>query len=361
MNQTWILKGSETANKSLHIIFSSEFDTYIYVATKISFNNMSIPITARISETTRTIYNKYSYYVTTVCDILGLCQIAVSSASLYETEISIDLNMTFGGCSLHFNNTVYTTDDVFIVTLSRYTALQLQTDCDMSGTVIHSHEELTVISGGLNTIMGEGKKQTFMGINAPLTKLGKEYVVIGSNFSLFWDFIKIMTTESETTVRILGKDIKFEKARDSMRKKLSRGHQLHIKADKKIVVTQFSWDNNTEPIYSIVPPFRKTLSPPCLQSTIYIYKEVDDSMPTDPQHNQKIAVTRIPGTDTVMFTTTDNNIELQCTSIRSQLLNKEIVIYNLESTHYVDLEVGPKKVTFKHNMMKETFRKYTNS
>lgn len=327
-NKNGTLNGTEISLNALYIVVISTYHVTLDVIVNDPVTISPTPIHYYSYRTT------YMYHVITVCEVLGLCQIAISTASKDAFDITVNLKMEYSSCIIRLEDASYTDGDSFNVTLSRYYALQLQSHCDMSGTFIQSRKELSVLSGGIMTVMGEGgKRQNFIGSTIPFSNAGQEYVVVGSNNSLFGDIIKILTIEVNTILNIHGNEMKINKPSTVINRRIDHGEVLYVKADKTIQISQLSQNYLSHSVMSSLLPFRSFGLSFCDLDWVFIKKLKDNVVNNAVKDNSFTSdMIRIHGTEYVMSEFTDST----CSNMQRHM----VVVFNTKQSRYIELMVS---------------------
>lgn len=330
-NKNYILHGTEISLSALYIVAISS--DHVTLDVLVNDNVTIFPTPIHNSE--NPYRTTYMYHVITVCEVLGLCQIAISTASKDAVDITVNLKMEYSSCIIRLENASYTNGDSFNVTLSRYYALQLQSHCDMTGTLIQSRKELSVLSGGIMTVMGEGgKRQNFIGSTIPFSNAEQEYVVVGSNNSLFGDIIKILTIEDNTMLNIHGNEMKINKPSTVINRRIDHGEVLYVKADKTIQISQLSRNYLYHSVISSPLSFRSIGLSFCDNDWVFITKRKDTVVNNAGKDNIITSnMIRIHGSEYVMGEITDTNA---CSNIQRQM----VVVFYTKQSRYINLMVS---------------------
>ena len=330
-NKSGILIGTEISLNALYIVVISR----CHVTLDVLVNDKVTIFPTPIHNSDYPYRATYMYHVITVCEVLGVCQIAISTACKDAFDITVNLKMEYSTCILLHDDASYTDGDSFNVTLSRYYMLKLQSHCDMSGTLIQSRKELSVLSGGIMTVMGEGgRRQNFIGSTIPFSNAGQEYVVVGSNNSLFGDIIKILTIEDNTILNIHGNEMKINKSSKVINRRIDHGEVLYVKADKAIQISQLSRNYLFHSVMTSLLPFRSSSLLLCDHDWVFIMKLKDTVVNNTEKNNSFTSnMIRIHGTEYVMSELTDNNA---CSNMQRQM----VVVFNTKQSRYIELMVS---------------------
>ena len=148
-----------------------------------------------------------------------------------------------------YNGVVYNeTNNVITLTMNAEDVFQLQTECDLTGTLIKSVEPIAVFSGSHSNVIGWGNSKDFMMEQLiPTEYWGNEYIVYPYPDSLNGDIVSILVYEEQTEVRIVGYGNYFlSEARQFIRRRIENDRAVRIWASKKISVVQYILDYTNE-------------------------------------------------------------------------------------------------------------------
>lgn len=206
------------------------------------------------------------YYVLTYCEIFGICQIAIASDSSTNVKtIHIQLPIA-DDVKVYLQNKEYTSGQSINLELQNKESVQLQCECDLSGTFIESNgNNIAVFAGSAGTVVGVGGKVDFLFEQMiPISAWGKEYIVYASPLKQTGDFIRIIASIRNTVVRISGyKTVRLTKPGDFIHRRINSGSGIYIRANKPVMIVQFTHNGFlkdtqiSDPSMFIVQPYEQ--------------------------------------------------------------------------------------------------------
>ena len=115
-------------------------------------------------------------------------------------------------------------------------SIQIETTYDLTGTYIYSDKPITVIVGSRNVTNGDVIAHTVEQL-VPSSHWGTEFVLKNLGTSGYGDIIKMVSSWSNTTVKMNGyNSFEMTTERQTTVKRLDQGHWTYIKASNPIQV-----------------------------------------------------------------------------------------------------------------------------
>ena len=190
----------------------------------------------------------------TFCDAVGICQIGIVTFEEADENSPIKItlpkqrNFSNPPCSVTYNGKVYENNNVIKVTMRPEDAFQLQSECDLTGTLIESEKPIAVFSGSHDIVVGWGNSKDFMMEQLiPTAYWGNEYIVYPYPESLNGDIVSILANKADTEVQIVGYgNYLIKEARQFIRRRIENDRAVRIWASKKISVVQYILDYTNE-------------------------------------------------------------------------------------------------------------------
>lgn len=147
------------------------------------------------------------YYIITYCSTGGTCQFAVAGIRDNTTVDIIfpDNALTGVVCSYGIPLPTNAPNGTAIpFTINEYEVLHFESDQDLTGTYIHSDNDVAVFVGTRDVPNVYDKEANMIEQIPPVNKWGTEFVISPNYFNPIGDLIKIVTKNDNTKVHILG-------------------------------------------------------------------------------------------------------------------------------------------------------------
>ena len=203
-NNSHVLHGSQLKSKSIFFSSNDHFILQAYVTdhdTGHVEGFLGIPLNELIGP--YVIQGYYEYIVATYCVFSGYCQFAVA-AKENRTHVSITLPPSVEDIVICVNGSYFHTKWHTNVVLHQYSALQIETTMDLSGTRIYSQKPIVVFVGSRNLTHDDVTGHVIEQLHTA-SKWGTNFIVrsLGSN-GMELDIIKIAANWANTTIQIPG-------------------------------------------------------------------------------------------------------------------------------------------------------------
>ena len=181
-----------------------------------------------------------------------------------DTLVQVQLPITMTGL-ITWNGKNYSSSDQISGILNYHETWQLQSEDDISGTLIRANKTVAVLSGNIKAnVEAEGGKSSdhLVEMLVPVDKWGIRFIAVSTPNRLLTDQIKIVTSENETFIEVHGAhptNFTTTAAGNVTTLILNINSAIYVKATKPIMITQFgasrrSDEDNTDATMMFVVP-----------------------------------------------------------------------------------------------------------
>ncbi|XP_078583850.1 IgGFc-binding protein-like [Branchiostoma floridae x Branchiostoma japonicum] len=161
-----------------------------------------------------------------------------------------------------FDGTSYAAGQDFSVELDRLETLQVQASADLTGSRIVADRPVTVLSGNLFTVVGNGQSGSgdyLVEMIPPVDTWGKEFVTVPLAVRTGGDIFRVVAARDNTQITVTNRSPPTLNAGEFWEFEAGSNEYLHVTSSEPVLLAQYSKtasaDNTkTDPFLMFIPP-----------------------------------------------------------------------------------------------------------